>query len=661
MNLNEVKNNFLKELVLEDYNILKKDELPNFNEIKDNKNENYTYNKENQDTNIINKMISKKKENNRYDNIILKKNIKYGIDETGNPIDVNQYYKNINNKIINKKRLVAYIIKDENNKNILIDLNGNKIIRNKEGDYEFPFQLKLLIKEFDVKHPELRLTGERIYNFDDDLKVDKPSPTLNQISDTFNNMCDNDKIKITNLVKDDPKINPLENKERLIEEISLQIDSAETNDNTSLRVTNSSNNIINYIYKNNLVNKTEINDIWKLRYGKYNFYNNHRGMLKNEEKKMNSYDKNLINCSYNKSKNSIFNNQEIISRTNSILNMNKSNDNILFCNNYNINTINNLTQSYNQSKNLKNKFLNNKNNYSSQKKANHSPIKNKIRYSQNRNNTTKSNNLINNDSFLNTYTNQNNSYLKYSYMNNGMALPTFITSPSLFIYKNKLNRVLSGFKNRLTTGSINSNRNSENYTYRDRVKNKLIDKNKLVQLNNIIKENQKKCEYFIRKNDMKTEEKFNKNLYKYNISDKENIIHKKNLNAINKLRNNKKKFQKTRNSQIPSSIRTIEFSENSLKENNETFIGKNYGENKNINTDINKLISKIPINQKKLNKNNNNYSVLTKEASNMIKNYLSKKNKVKKRIMHMKSLSNKSEANNNITSRFFNIRNKSFN
>ena len=100
------------------------------------------------------------------------------------------------------------------------------------------------------------------------------------------------------------------------------------------------------------------------------------------------------------------------------------------------------------------------------------------------------------------------------------------------------------------------------------------------------------------------------------------------MNAINKLRNNKKKFQKTRNSQIPSSIRTIEFSENSLKENNETFIGKNYGENKNINTDINKLISKIPINQKKLNKNNNNYSVLTKEASNMIKNYLSKKNKV---------------------------------
>ena len=656
MNSNEVKSNFLKELVSEDYNILKKDELPKFNQINDNlKHEDNIWNKENQDTNIINEMDNKKKENNKHDNIILKKNIKYGIDETGNPVDVNQYYKNINIKTTSKKRLVAYIIKDENNENILIDLNGNKIIKNKDGDYEFPFHLKLLIKGFDVSHPELRLTGEGIYNFEEG----NPSPTFKKCTDIYNNTNDNDKIKDTNLIKDDSKNNSLGNKERLNEDISFQIDSTETNDNTSLRITN--NNNINYIYKNNLLNKNDIKEIWKLRYGKYNFFSKLSGTItKAGVKKINSNEKNLINYSYNKSKNSILNKKEIISRTNNILNKNKSNDNILSKNN-NINTINNLTHSFNQSKNLKTKNLNNIYYYCSKNKTNHSPTKNKNGYSYNKSNILNSNNLIINDSFLNSDTSQNNSYLKYSYVNNETALPTFITNSSLFIYKNKLNRVLSGFKNRLTTGSIYSNRNTESNNYR--VENKLINKNKLVQLNNKIKENHKKREYLINKtnNSMRKEGEYNKYLYKYNISDKENLIHKKNLNATVKLRNIKN-LQKSRNSHIPSSIRTIEFTENCQKENNETLFEKNYGENKMINADVNKLISKIPINQKKINRNNVNSSVLSKEASKMIKNYLSKKHKAKnRRIMKMKSLINKDDTDSNISSFFFNIRNKSFN
>ena len=659
MNLHEAKNNFFKEVVFEDYNILKKDESPNFNQINENiKNEDNTFNKENQDTNIINEMDNKNIENNIYDNAFIKKNIKYGIDETGNPIDVNNYYNNINKKIANKKRLVAYIIKDENNENALIDLNGNKIIKNKDGDYEFPFQLKLLIKGFDVNHPELRLTGERIYNFEEEL----PCPTLNQCTNTFNNVYDNNKIKITNLVKEDFKTNQLGNKERLNEEISFQIESIETNDNTSVRITNSSNNIVNHIYKNNLLNKNDIKDIWKLRYGKYKFNNNHRDIfIKREEKKINSYEKNLTNYSYNKSKNSIFNNKEIISRTNSILNMNKSNDNILSNNSNSINNINKSAQNFNKSNNLKTKCLNNKYFYCFNSKVNHSSIKNKIRYSQNKNNVANCNNLIINDSFLNTETSQNNSYLKYSYMNNGMTLPTFISNPSLFIYNNKLNRVLSSFNNRLANGNIYSNRKTMNYTYGD--KNKLINKNKLVHLNNKIKKNQKEGEFTNKnKNSMKKEKESNKYPYKNNLIDKENLINKKNLNENDKLRY-KKNLQRTRNSQIPSSIRTIEFSENYLKENNETFFGKKYDENKSTNTDVNKLISKIPINQKKINKkSNNNCSVLTKEASNMIKNYLSKKNKVKnRRIMQMKSQLNKDDNDYNISSLFFTIRSKSFN
>jgi hypothetical protein len=243
-------------------------------------------------------------------------------------------------------------------------------------------------------------------------------------------------------------------------------------------------------------------------------------------------------------------------------------------------------------------------------------------------------------------------------MNNGMTLPTFISNPSLFIYNNKLNRVLSGLNYRLTTGNIYSNRETEIYNYKD--KNKLINKNKLVQLNNKIKENQKEGEFINKnKNSLEKEKEFNEYLYKYNLSEKENLIHKKTLNVNNKLKN-KKKLQKTRNLHIPSSIRTIEFTENYLKKSNEKFFGKIFDENKSTNIDVNNLFSKIPINQKK--ENNNICSVLTKEASNMIKNYLSKKNKVKnRRIMQMKSQSNKDDNYYNISSLFFTIRSKSFN
>ena len=108
-------------------------------------------------------------------------NIKYGIDESGNPINIKEYYKSINDSIYSNsntsiysgltsmtnnklKRPIAYITKDSKGNNILIDLKGNIITKkNKEGDYYFPFQLHVLVKDFDVKHPELRINGERYY------------------------------------------------------------------------------------------------------------------------------------------------------------------------------------------------------------------------------------------------------------------------------------------------------------------------------------------------------------------------------------------------------------------------------------------------------------------------------------------------------------------
>ena len=110
------------------------------------------------------------------ENLLKKYEIEYGIDDSGNPMDVKYYYKNINSNTSNlsKSRIsgistirepkpIAFIVKDKtSNNNILIDLKGNPILnKNKDGDYEFPLKFKILIKNFDVQHPELRVNGER--------------------------------------------------------------------------------------------------------------------------------------------------------------------------------------------------------------------------------------------------------------------------------------------------------------------------------------------------------------------------------------------------------------------------------------------------------------------------------------------------------------------
>ena len=123
----------------------------------------------------INPLINTKKYQIPFSNII------YGIDESGNPMNIKEYYKSINESVYSNtntsifsgltsmtnnklKRPIAYITKDEDGNNILVDLKGNVITqKNKEGDYDFPLELHVIIKDFDVKHPELRVNGERYY------------------------------------------------------------------------------------------------------------------------------------------------------------------------------------------------------------------------------------------------------------------------------------------------------------------------------------------------------------------------------------------------------------------------------------------------------------------------------------------------------------------
>ena len=125
---------------------------------------------------------------NSRNNYINHRNITYGIDESGNPMNIRDYYKSINDSVYSNtntsifsgltsnnnklKRPIAYITKDEKGNNILMDLKGNIITnKNKEGDFEFPLELHVIVKDFDVKHPELRVNGERYY--DEKIEIEK--------------------------------------------------------------------------------------------------------------------------------------------------------------------------------------------------------------------------------------------------------------------------------------------------------------------------------------------------------------------------------------------------------------------------------------------------------------------------------------------------------
>ena len=177
----------------EEDNIKKKNEMKeNIDKLKKNLNKDIKSNIEDisKNNNIKNKeiieinvdeQIKKNNNSNIIDDIKIDKelldNIEYGIDENGNPINLKSYYEEINNEKNNDinvenlsnnkknkiKKPVAYIIQqEEKGKNYLIDLKGNKIPKMEDGYFNYKNDnIRLLIKDFDVQHPELRVFGTR--------------------------------------------------------------------------------------------------------------------------------------------------------------------------------------------------------------------------------------------------------------------------------------------------------------------------------------------------------------------------------------------------------------------------------------------------------------------------------------------------------------------
>ena len=93
--------------------------------------------------------------------------IEYGIDENGNPIIIKEFNEEIckNSKCINNN-LIAYIIPspnlNENKNNFLVDLQGKIIQPYENGDFIYFFNnKKIIIQNFDVQNPKLRIFGAR--------------------------------------------------------------------------------------------------------------------------------------------------------------------------------------------------------------------------------------------------------------------------------------------------------------------------------------------------------------------------------------------------------------------------------------------------------------------------------------------------------------------
>ena len=122
----------------------------------------------------VNNNINVNMEDNDIDLNKMLEKVEYGIDETGNPVSIKNYNEdnlknnnnNINNDNINNKcdrKIIAYIIpSEEKGKNYLIDLKGQIIPKMKDDDFNYKYNnIRIIIKNFDVQNPKLRVFGAR--------------------------------------------------------------------------------------------------------------------------------------------------------------------------------------------------------------------------------------------------------------------------------------------------------------------------------------------------------------------------------------------------------------------------------------------------------------------------------------------------------------------
>ena len=102
--------------------------------------------------------------------------IEYAIDGNGNPFNI----KKANNDSSNQKQIALIIPIKNKADNYLIDLQGKKISKMEDGYFNYKHNnTRVIIQDFDAKHPELRIYGKRnkdiltLHNEDKDKNIDK--------------------------------------------------------------------------------------------------------------------------------------------------------------------------------------------------------------------------------------------------------------------------------------------------------------------------------------------------------------------------------------------------------------------------------------------------------------------------------------------------------
>ena len=145
--------------------------------IDENKNEN-NKSLDNEDNNKLNDMNkSHENENNLFisenKSLEIPEGVKFGVDESGNPVNIAQFLEdNIKGKNTNNNKLIGYIIQKDDKKNYLIDIKGNILLKNEDDYYLYKDGNEfIIIKDFDVQHPELRVYGHRKINYNNKTNI----------------------------------------------------------------------------------------------------------------------------------------------------------------------------------------------------------------------------------------------------------------------------------------------------------------------------------------------------------------------------------------------------------------------------------------------------------------------------------------------------------
>ena len=248
--------------------------------------------------------------------------IKFGIDDTGNPLKISKFFEKNSDK-----KLVALIIQKNDKNNFPVDMKGNILEKSKDGNYLYKNGEKcVFINEFDVKYPELRMLTQKKYNFDN-FKKEKEKENNKNKEETRNiNVIENGHI-INNYISKKNSNNKNINRNEIdkiwndnifnnsndmkngnnniyykeIEKIELNKDNRNAIKNDKFIYDNSGSFI------NEKDNFIEMMSIWRERYGKMKTkYNSYKNSFR--ELKYNNY-------SYKS------NDDGLVQRTNSILKM----------------------------------------------------------------------------------------------------------------------------------------------------------------------------------------------------------------------------------------------------------------------------------------------------------------------------------------------------